>query len=347
MASSKDCAGCLNTLNDTPTLQCSRCNAKYHYYCMNLTQPDYVAMSDETLSNWICVLCRSKERKGGDNTNTPVRAPIYSPQPDFVTQRSKTRNAASCSCLSADNIRDLMREELLNFFQHKINPQLSDLRSALTSIETSVSYFNEELEKVKAQTAAQAANIESIRLENESLRAANLSLSSRLAQLDQHSRSSNVEIQCVPESKQENLIKTVQQLGKIIKCPLDEAQIHVCSRLAKMNNASPRPRSILVKFSSPRLRDEFLAATSKFNKNNKDDKLNASHLGIGGSKKSPIYVVEHLTPDNKALHAAARSKARELKYKFVWIRDGRIFMRKTEESNYVYVKNLDVLNHLS
>lgn len=346
MASSNDCAGCLSTLKDIPTLQCSRCSAKYHYYCMNLTQSDYDVMSNEALSHWICVLCRSKDRKGGDNTNTPVRATMYSPQVDFVTQRSKVRHT-SCSCLSADDIRDLMREELQNFFQYKINPQLSEVRTALTSIESSVSYFNEELEKVKKETAAQAAKIESIRLENESLRAANLVLASRLAHFDQQSRSSNVEIQCVPESKQENLIKTVQQLGKVIKCPLNEAEIHVCSRLAKINSTSPRPRSILVKFSSPRLRDEFLAATSKFNKSNKDDKLNTSHLGIGGSNKSPVYVVEHLTPENKALHAAARSKARELKYKFVWIRDGRVFMRKNEESNYVFVKNLETLNRLS
>lgn len=345
MASRKDCSACLNNLNGSPFVQCSRCQGKYHLSCVNISQVDYDDMPNDLRSTWVCVMCRSKERKGGDNSNTPVRT-ISSPQHEYVTQRAKPRTTNS-SCLSAGNIRDIIREELQNSFKLQVHPRLTEVQNAITSLEQSLLYFKEELENVKAEQLAQAALIESIRTENDSLRAVNHSLSSRLALLDQQSRSSNIEIQCVPENKQENLINTVQQLSKIIKYPVSDAQIHYCSRLAKMNSTSPRPRSILVKFSSPRIRDEFLAATSKFNKNNQNDKLNTSHLGIGGNKKGAVYVVEHLTPENKSLHAAARSKAKELKYRFVWVRDGRIYMRKNEQSNYVHIKNIDLLNHLS
>lgn len=345
MASDKDCSGCLNKLNGSPTVQCSRCQGKYHLSCVNISQVDYDAMPNELRSTWVCVICRSKERKGGDNSNTPVRA-ISSPQLEYVTQRAKPRTA-NCSGLTASNIRDIIREELQNAFKNQIHPRLADVQNAIASIEQSMLYYKEEFENVKAEQLAQAAQIECIKSENDCLRAVNQKLSVRLAQLDQQSRSSNIEIQCVPENKQENLINTIQQLGKIIKYPVSNDQIHYCSRLAKMNSASPRPRSILVKFSSPRIRDEFLAATSKFNKNNLNDKLNTSHLGIGGNKKGAVYVVEHLTPENKSLHAAARSKAKELKYRFVWVRDGRIYMRKNEQSNFVHIKNIDLLNHLS
>lgn len=346
MANSSVCAGCLNKLNDAKFMTCSRCKAKYHNSCLNFTTENYNAMSNELKSKWVCSLCYSKDRLGGDNTNTPVRA-TPSPQQDYVTQRTKARSVPNCSCLSASNIRDIIREELQLSFKQLIHPQLLEVRNAVTSLEESMSRLTEDLNNIKAEQIAQVTEIRNIKLENESLRATNQSLSSRLSQLDQHLRSSNIEIQCIPENKQENLISTVQQLGKIIKCPINETNIHYCSRVAKMNSGSPRPRSILVKFSSPRLRDEFLAATSKFNKTNKDDKLNTSHLGIGGQKKIAIYVTEHLSPENKSLHAAARSKAKELKYKFVWVRDGKIYMRKDEESNYVYVKNIDLLNRLS
>lgn len=308
-------------------------------------------MSNESKSKWICVQCLSKERKRGDNSNTPVRSnadyAISSPQLDFVTQRTKPRTTNNCTCISADSIRNIIKEELEAFFTHKIHPDILELRNTMTSLEASIAQFNIELEKVKVDHVEQTKIINVLKSETESLKATNLTLSSRLAQLDQQARSSNVEIQCVPENKQENVINTVVQLAKVIKCPISETQIHYCSRLAKLNNSSPRPRSILVKFCSPRLRDEFLAATNKFNRHNREDKLNTSHLGIGGNKKTPIYVAEHLTHENKCLHAAARSKAKELGYKFVWVRDGKIFMRKNEQSSHIYVKNIDLLNKLS
>ncbi|CAH2087738.1 unnamed protein product [Euphydryas editha] len=343
-----DCAACPNNLKDVPFMDCSRCKAKYHHSCINLSIKDYNTMSKEYKTKWICVMCRSKEPKGQDNTNTPVRNnPAPSPQHEYVTQRSKARSAANCSCLSAGSVRDIIREELQAIFNSQIHPQLLEVRNAVSSFEASVAKLNEELDKIKADHATQATEIDKLKSDMESLRTLNQSLTSRVAQMDQQSRSSNIEIQCVPENKQENLINTVVQLGKIVKCPLTESHILYCSRLAKMNSSSPRPRSILVKFASPRLRDEFIAATSRFNRNNKDDKLNTGHLGIGSDKKSAVYVVENLSPDNKSLHAAARAKARQLKYKFVWVRDGRIYMRKDEQSNYVHVKSIDLLNRLS
>lgn len=351
MDATKKCNACLKELANVPSLHCSRCKGHYHHSCVNYSLPDYNALSVEIKTKWVCVQCRSRERKGGDNSNTPVRRnnsnELASPQLEFVTQRTKARTGSNCSCVSASNIRDIIRDELQTLFTHKIHPEILELRNVMSSLETSMAHFNVELEKVKTDQVEQAKLIDVLKSETELLKATNRTLSYRLAQIDQHARSSNVEIQCVPENKQENLINTVVQLGKVIKCPINEGQIHYCSRLAKLNNSTPRPRSILVKFNSPRLRDEFLAATSKFNRTNRDDKLNTSHLGIGGSKKMAIYVAEHLTHENKCLHAATRSKAKELGYKFVWVRDSRIYMRKNEQSGHIYVKDIDLLNKLS
>ncbi|CAK1585893.1 unnamed protein product [Parnassius mnemosyne] len=351
MADSNKCNACLNELANIPSIYCTRCKAGYHHSCMNYTLTEYKALSVELKSKWICVQCQSRERKGGDNSNTPVHnktgnAPT-SPQLEFVTKRTKSRTGSNCSCLTANNIRDIIREELQLHFTHKIYPEIQEVRIAMSSLEASVAHFNVELEKVKADYEEQAKIIDVLKSETKLLKTTNETLLSRLAQLDRHARSSNVEIQCVPENKQENLINTVVQLGKVIKCPINDSQIHYCSRLAKLNNSSPRPRSILVKFNSARLRDEFLAASSKFNRNNREDKLNTSHLGIGGTKKTAVYVVEHLTRENKHLHAATRSKAKELGYKFVWVRDSKIYMRKDEQSGHIYVKDIALLNKLS
>ena len=115
--------------------------------------------------------------------------------------------------------------------------------------------------------------------------------------------------------------------------------------MAKSNKTDRRPRSIIVKLATPLMRDTLLAQAIKFNKANPSDKLNSFHIGLGGNKQ-PIFVSEHLSPTNRVLHAAARHKAKQLDYKFVWVKQGKIFMRKTETSEFVYVKNRNVLDSL-
>lgn len=101
------------------------------------------------------------------------------------------------------------------------------------------------------------------------------------------------------------------QLGRVIGYNVSEKDIAHVTRVAKADRSNPRPRAIVVQFTSPRIRDGYLAATVKFNKANPKDKLNTSHVGIGGETR-PIYVTEHLSPANKSLHAAARARAKEI-----------------------------------
>lgn len=129
-------------------------------------------------------------------------------------------------------------------------------------------------------------------------------------------------------------------------CPIPTEKILHCTRIAKINRENnQRPRSIVVQFATPRDRDTFLAAAIKFNKSKPSpENLNTSHLGYSGEK--PVYVLEHLSPSNKALHAAARLAARKSGYKHVWIRHGRIFVRKTDHSDYILIRDMNSLDKI-
>lgn len=123
-----------------------------------------------------------------------------------------------------------------------------------------------------------------------------------------------------------------------------DGDIQHVTRIAKMNKDSKRPRAVILKLRSIRYRDQLLAAVHKFNKSKKQqDKLNSTHLGLAGTAE-PVYVAEHLTPANKSLHALTRKKAKEAMYSFVWIRDGRIYVRKNENSSALLIRNHDSLN---
>lgn len=136
----------------------------------------------------------------------------------------------------------------------------------------------------------------------------------------------------------------VQELGKTINFNIDEKDVLYCSRTAKLQSDSPRPRSILYKFNAPRTRDCFLAAAIEFNKKNPGNKLNTGHLGFPSTKVCPVYVTENLSPENKQLHAVARKLLKEKKIMYVWVRGGRVYLRKTETSDAVFVRNGEVLD---
>lgn len=146
--------------------------------------------------------------------------------------------------------------------------------------------------------------------------------------------------------KDGNLIGILTTLSNVIKYPLSTEKTTKCSRIAKINANISRPRSIVVQLTTPRERDNFLSGVIKLNKSkSKEEKLNTGHLGISGATQ-PIFIHEHLSPVNKALHAATRSTAREKGCKHVWVRNGRIFVRKTDTSDYRVIKNIESLDKL-
>ncbi|KAL4709602.1 hypothetical protein ACJJTC_007333 [Scirpophaga incertulas] len=258
------------------------------------------------------------------------------------------------SSVTTDDIRQIIKEELesvLNSFKVSIlkefEQRTKELVENFNQISEAIKVFEQQQENLSTDLKSNSERINVLEAENISLKDTVIDLQSRIDRIEQHSRASNLEIQNVPEHKSENIYAIVKQIAAVTSYRLQETDLQLCTRTAKINTKSERPRSIVVKFTSQRTRDNFLAATLQFNRKNKAtaEKLNTSLLGIGGDRK-PVFVVEHLSPVQKALHAAARFKARELNYKFVWIRGGKIFMRKTESSEYKLIKNTQDLSNL-
>ncbi|CAB3245041.1 unnamed protein product [Arctia plantaginis] len=244
-------------------------------------------------------------RKKTTTTDDPDYSQIDAP----VTSRIVTNNVQR-------EVKELMKhlnEPLANY----VNKELKTIKDEIVQVKESMTFINNQYEEMRAGLAERNSQIHDIEKENEELKNAVKDLTTKVNLMEQHSRSCNVEIQCVPEFKSENLVSTVMNISKVISFELTESNIHNTTRIAKQNPTSTRPKSIIVQFSSPKIRDGFLAASIKFNKSKSNDnskKLNSSLIGIAGKKES-IYITEHLSPGNKAIHAAARKRGKELSYK--------------------------------
>lgn len=170
-------------------------------------------------------------------------------------------------------------------------------------------------------------------------------LNSRLSSIERMTRSQNLEIQAVPESKNENIVNLFLNLCKTINIQVNNEHIIACRRVAKLDNTKTRPRNILITLSNARLRDQVISACRRFNKSLKGEQLNSTHLGLKIHPNN-IYVNEHVSPECKNLHAATRLKAKELNYKYVWVKYGRVYMRKDDRCDHVHIKSMEFLNKL-
>lgn len=280
------------------------------------------------------------------------------------TSRDSDREQLSPILAAIEGLRKDMNDRFNvqqdSFDQFKVS--LSQLRTEVTDLRNNFTLFRKEFDEksntidflcecqdqqiaINTEFRQKLKKLESV---NSPLQNTVSELTLKVAQMEQHSRDCNIEVQCVPETRSENLLNIVDKLLHTVSCQLPDMSIQRIHRVPKLNPNSDRPRTIVVKMVTPQARDTVLAAVMKFNKSKKrtEDKLNALHLGFANNKQ-PIYVSEHLTLANKKLHAAARATAKERGYEYVWIRNGRIFIRKNNESPSVVVRSEDFLKTLT
>lgn len=334
------CSKCVKPIKASDLKACTKCNATFHYQCLGLPIENFTKESKAYKAAWKCSECRTVDKRGESSITPSQSKPTVQ-----ILDSPTTDSNVDLKCYIDKKLEESLTK-LLREIRRDFTEESSETRSKIQELTDSVNYMTTKYEQLREDLDIKSKKIDNLEIENSDLRSKVTDLNSRLNQFEQHSRDCNLEIQCVPEHKSENLKTVIRQLATTVGYPLPEHELANYHRVAKINQDSNRPRSIVVKLSSPLVRDRFLAAVKTFNRTHPDNKLNSSHLGLADVKK-PVYVIEHLSPVNKQLHAAARNVAREKRIQFVWVRNGRIFIRKDLNSKSLLVKDLDFLNSLS
>lgn len=140
----------------------------------------------------------------------------------------------------------------------------------------------------------------------------------------------NMLVQGVPLKENENLQEVVKQIGQYLDAPIRKR--FTAYRLGKNNN-SP----IKIEFEDGNEKKQMMISKKRL-------QMESRNLGFPNSNK--IYLNHELTKGNVKLHTAARLFKKQHNYKFLWIHDGNIFIRKNENSRIILVDNEDVLKDL-
>ncbi|XP_046685751.1 uncharacterized protein LOC124371462 [Homalodisca vitripennis] len=150
--------------------------------------------------------------------------------------------------------------------------------------------------------------IEDLLTENRQLKNKVQKLEERLEDMEQYSRGNCLEIHGIPQEPNEDVLTVVKDVG------------------------------IIVKFVRRMDKEEFLR------KRRVKRNLNLSHINKPGGEV--IYVNESLSPERLRLLALAKAAKREKGYTFLWIRNGKIFLRKEEEAPVIVVTRQEHLSKL-
>ncbi|XP_045448941.1 uncharacterized protein LOC123657442 [Melitaea cinxia] len=330
-----DCGKCNRYINDKEMLKCATCSICLHYQCADFSEIEFKKILPMNKMKWKCQNCKSKKHGTSSGTHSPKIQPTslnnfnVDPQSQALMQYFDAK---------FETLRQQWRADLQVAIQEvssSIKQDIESLESRLTASETRII----ELEQTITSMSSSQSNFNDVMQENSQLRTDLECLQAKFDDLDQVSRSCNVEIQNIPEKKAENLVHLSIQIGKLIGIDIKESDIRSVHRVAP-GKPSNRPKNIVLQLSTRRLRDDVIAAARA-----RRTLTVASLLGppmsaaaAATNQDARFYINEHLTLKNKLLFSTARQHAKDKNYKYIWVKNHCILLRKSDEARVVHIR---------
>ncbi|XP_045501409.1 uncharacterized protein LOC123698703 [Colias croceus] len=273
-----------------------------------------------------------KQDKSLSETNIPDQL-VRTPPTYFVTQRNKRGRELDCEH-DFDSFRNEIKAMLVQQQTEisKIHNTLVEIKTTNSNIESSMSFLASQNEELKQK-------IEQLEVQSKKDRNYITILEDKIEDMQRETRKTNIEIKNVPKNMKEtkeDLLNMVLCLSKNTGCNIDRNDIKDIYRIQSKRDINKTP--VVAELSSTIKKTELLRMVKQFNIKNRE-KLCAKHLGFRTEEYSPVYVSEQLTAKAARLYFLARDLSKSKDYKFCWTAFGRIYVRKTDNSPILIIKN--------
>lgn len=216
-----------------------------------------------------------------------------------------------------------MFEDLKSSLQHEVG----ELKKSVEFISTKFDDLREELAQVRKEVKSNQDQLRALTKENENLKL-------EVNDLQQYTRRENIMIFGVPETDGQSTSDDIENVSQAIGGAHLLSDVSIAHRLP----AKPgKTRPIVARFFRRSSRDEWLhlfrqEAKKDFSGPGIPTKKVNTHLPPGR-----VTAGEQLTKETRDLLNRTRDAARMNDYKFVWTRDGKVFVRKNEQSNVIRI----------
>ncbi|KAJ0181480.1 hypothetical protein K1T71_003565 [Dendrolimus kikuchii] len=243
-----------------------------------------------------------------------------------------------------NNVMKRKREEDLETFKGDIFSMFKELKSSIDEIKEQNFKLQESVDftsKSYDEIMLKLKQMEKEKIDdNKYIR----QLEEKIEQLEKKDRSTGIEIRNIPKKNYENkqdLVNIIINIGKTINIPIQRSEIKDVFRTKTKATIAP----IVAEFTTVILKENMLMSVKKFNKENKNNKLNTGQINLQGI--SPIFISENLTSKTKRLFFLARGVASQLEFKYCWTSYGKVLLRKDDGSPLLRIETEQELQALN
>lgn len=333
-----NCVVCKQITTAKTQLKCNGCENVFHYSCDGITEAEYGKILPMNKPKWKCQGCKSIKATKKFSPRVQLvtgTAPVSTPTRDADTllEANSVLTDMPSSMVNVDT------KALINYFDSKISTLRKEwsreMNDLLKPVQSDLQKLNDRLDDWETRLAAlelQVGGYEQLACENTELKKELEQTRRQIDTMDQNSRNCNVEIQNIPETNNEKITSIVQTIGQLIGVNVPLESIRNAHRTAP-GIKSDRPKNIVVQFTTKHVRDAVLNAARV----RRD--LNTEQLTTLQLPARKFYINEHLTLKSKMLLTKCRAIQKTKEYKYVWVQDGTIKMRKTGESKVIKIRS--------
>ncbi|CAK1579689.1 unnamed protein product [Parnassius mnemosyne] len=171
------CAACPKFIEDNVYLKCIYCFKNFHNLCVGIASSD--KSTGSTINTWECPDCKVARKRGGDNSNTPLRGATATYSPPTISDSAQNvtmrrREMSPQPSLTSTDIRNIIREELelvqnslIDKFKHivrdMVKEEIHSFESTIEATEKAIAFLNDEYDTIKKNLDMHLQNLSEIR----------------------------------------------------------------------------------------------------------------------------------------------------------------------------------------
>ncbi|XP_054721283.1 uncharacterized protein LOC129231060 [Uloborus diversus] len=243
--------------------------------------------------------------------------------------------------LTIEMIRDEIKS-CFRSFEGQFLRELKPIKEEIGELKKSLDFCNKSSEEMNSKLIGIVDEIKQVREENRKLVLENRTLNDKIESIEREdaielrSKENNIEINNYPEEKGENLNDIIGKMATELHLE-EKGEIINMHRVPTQSKNRIKP--IIVRFKDILTRNTWLRAT-------KDNKNLTTTMINNKFEEQKIFINEHVTRKVKELHFIARKFKSENDYKFVWMKGGKVFLRKSENDRVTQVRRKEDLDKL-
>lgn len=306
------CAMCDSSFVDG--VQCGACKKHLDFSCANVQEVAYRKWRSDKRAAWQCPKCKNP---GPSNNPSPLNDESASLDVILREIRSLKVQLSSLPIL-IDDVR-------------KIKEEIADLKASCEFNSAELKDFSERLSSVESKLPDVMRIQDTVKATHEAISVVKHDFSAK----EQWARLNNIEIKGVPLKKGENLFTIVDTISKVINYTVPKTQINYISRIPVHNS---KEKSIIVCFINRYIKEEFVAAARALKILTVDD------LGFAGAGR--VFINDHLTPAHKKLLTKTKSVLKAKDYRYIWVKHGKIHVRKNDMAHVIIINSESDLNKI-